>query len=94
MTVLKPRSRMISIRLSEEEYAALMGLCSSTGARSMSELTRDAMRSILANNNRSPDSRLEGRLEEFHSQIARLERKLEELSARMETSGLEGESRT
>jgi hypothetical protein len=82
---------MISIRLSEEEYTALMSLCSSTGARSMSELTRDAMRSILHNNNASHDSRLEGRLDEFRTQISRLERKLEELSARMESSGLEGE---
>lgn len=92
MTVLKPRSRMISIRLSEEEYTALMGLCSSTGARSMSELTRDAMRSILHNNYSTHDTHLEGRLDEFRMQITRLERKLEELSARVESSELQEEN--
>jgi hypothetical protein len=47
MKILKPRSRMISVRLSEEEYATLLHLCSATGARSVSDFTRDAMRVLL-----------------------------------------------
>lgn len=58
----------------------------------MSELTRDAMRSILHHNNAPKENHLEGRLDEFRSQISRLERKLEELSARVQSSEPEGEN--
>src|SRR5579862_5176161 len=47
MPEMKRRSRMISVRLSEEEYSALRHLCSLMGARSVSDLTRDAMRAVL-----------------------------------------------
>lgn len=90
MTVLKPRSRMISVRLSEDEYSALLQVCSTTGARSMSELTRDAMRAIL--NGSSREDHVANHLEEFRTQIRKLERKVEELSARVGSSELEGES--
>ena len=47
MKVLKPRSRMISIRLSEEEYEGLCRLSAMTGAHSLSDLARNAMRLFL-----------------------------------------------
>lgn len=47
MTVMKPRTRMISVRLSQEEYSALRDICSLTGARSVSDVTRDAVRTVL-----------------------------------------------
>jgi hypothetical protein len=48
MKVLKPRSRMISIRLSEEEYDGLCRLSEVTGAHSLSDLARNAMRLFLS----------------------------------------------
>jgi hypothetical protein len=48
MKVLKPRSRMISVRLSQEEYERLCRLSVLTGARSISDLAREAMH-LLAN---------------------------------------------
>ena len=79
MTVMKPRSRMISVRLSEEEYLALRTLCSATGARSVSDLTRDAMRNVLKGTSReeAPD----GNLEEFRAGMKNLETKVERLEA-------------
>jgi hypothetical protein len=47
MKVLKPRSRMISIRLSEEEHDALCRLSAVTSAHSLSDLARNAMRLFL-----------------------------------------------
>lgn len=47
MTVLRPRSRTISIRLSEEEFSALRQICLTSGARSVSDLARDAMHDLL-----------------------------------------------
>jgi hypothetical protein len=86
MTISKPRSRMISVRLSEDEYVALQRLCALTGARSVSDLTRDAMQGLLNQVSR------EDALGEFRSQMTSLVRKIEELSERVSASqtGVEG----
>lgn len=78
MTVLKPRSRTISIRLSEEEYLGLLNLCTVTGARSVSDVTRDAMHLVLRGANR--DVFLGMYVDEFRSQIKDLDRKIEQLA--------------
>jgi Arc/MetJ-type ribon-helix-helix transcriptional regulator len=77
MTVLKTRSRMVSVRLSESEYLALQELCSSSGARSVSDLTRDAMHALLSGNTR--EEALHMRLNEFCDQMNNLGRRIEEL---------------
>ena len=74
MTVLNPRSRMISVRLSEEEYSALRRLCTVTGARSVSDLTRDAMRVLLKSSNR--EDGLGIHVDEFRSQMRSLDQKI------------------
>lgn len=72
---------MISVRLSEEEYSALRELCSVTGARSVSDLTRDAMRALLDGS--SHDNGLGTRIEEFCAQIKNMDRKIEQISAEL-----------
>ena len=79
MTVLKPRNRMISVRLSEEEYSALRRLCLVAGARSVSDLTRDAMRGLLNGANRQDG--LVGNVDEFRAEIRNLDKKIEGLAA-------------
>ncbi len=44
---LTKKSKMVSFRLSGEEYRLLQGACSKTGARSVSELARAAMQRII-----------------------------------------------
>lgn len=90
MTVLKPRSRMISVRLSEDEYCALRKLCSATGARSVSDFTRGAMRSVL--NDAAPERPLGNYVDEFRTQIRNLDQRIEELAARIATPRTEPES--
>ena len=68
---------MISVRLSEEEYLALRHLCLLTGARSVSDLTRDAMRAVLKRN--SKEELMSGNLDEFRNGMRTLERKIEQL---------------
>jgi hypothetical protein len=70
---------MISVRLSEEEYSALRHLCSVTGARSVSDLTRDAMRVLLNGGGR--EEALGIHVDEFRSQMRSLDRKIEQLAA-------------
>jgi len=70
---------MISVRLSEEEYSALRRLCSVTGARSVSDLTRDAMRVLLKGAAR--EDVLGISIDEFRTQMRNLDRKIEQLAA-------------
>lgn len=83
MTVLRPRSRSISVRLSEEEFAALQAVCIATGARSISDLARKAMQEVLERVDAENASNLNanGR----SAKIKTLERKVEELAAELAT---------
>ena len=74
---------MISVRLSEEEYSALRQLCSLTRARSVSDLTRDAVKAVVKGLNR--DSSLSGGLDEFRVGMKNLEKKIEQLEATITT---------
>lgn len=88
MTVLKPRSRKVSVRLSEEEYLALRRLCSLTSARSVSDVTREAVRAVVKDAAR--DDRLGRHLDEFRADMKSLERKVDQLAAKIAT--FEGEN--
>ena len=88
MTVVKPRSRMISVRLSEEEYSALRRLCLVTGARSVSDLTRDAMRMLLNGANRQDG--LGDHMDEFRAEVRNLSKTIEQLSTKLVTSKTDG----
>ena len=84
MHVFKPRTRMISIRLSEEEYQGLRRLCALTGARSVSDLARDAMNLLLKGGTASDG--LGARMDEVRTQMRTLERKIDELPSRLVAS--------
>jgi Arc/MetJ-type ribon-helix-helix transcriptional regulator len=83
MTVLNPRSRKISVRLSEEEYSSLQRLCFATAERNVSDLTRRAMREFLSGTNR--DGALRSDLDEFRGQMKRLDQRIEQLAAEFST---------
>jgi hypothetical protein len=78
MPIRNPRSRTISLRLSEEEYVGLKRVCVVTGARSVSDLIRDAMRALLNGVNR--DDVLGFRIDEFCAQLKNLDRKIDRLA--------------
>jgi hypothetical protein len=72
---------MISVRLSEEEYVTLRRLCSETGARSISDLTREAVQVLLRSAN--GDAFLGTYMDELRTQIQDLHKKIEQLTADM-----------
>jgi hypothetical protein len=79
MRVLRPRSRIVSIRMSEEEFSTLRRICLATGARSVSDLAREAMRGLL-NGTNQPNGGDRG-MNEYSAQMRDLEQKVEKLSA-------------
>jgi hypothetical protein len=78
MAVLRRRSRMVSFRLSEQEYQHLITLCTERGARCLSDLARDAMQGLLITENhignglQTEVEKLNGRIEEFDRELKRL----------------------
>jgi hypothetical protein len=88
MSVLRPRSRIISIRLSEDEYTGLKRLCSDSGARSVSDLAREGMRTLL--NGAAREDALGSWTEEFRMQMRSLDHKIEELTAKLLSANSNG----
>ena len=48
MFPVKPRSRLVTFRVTEDEYEELRQACLVVGSRSVSELARTALRGIIA----------------------------------------------
>jgi predicted nucleotidyltransferase len=74
---------MISVRLSDEEYTALRRLCLVTGARSVSDMTRDAMRVLLDGANREVVTG--NYMDEFRAKMRDLDKKVDLLAAEITT---------
>ena len=55
MSVLKRRSKLVSFRLSDEEYEKLRVACVAEGARSISEFARSALQRSVWNQSQSFD---------------------------------------
>jgi phage host-nuclease inhibitor protein Gam len=65
--------------MSEEEFTTLRRVCVATGARSLSDLAREAMRGLLSDGNQRSDG--EASRIEYSAQMRDLEQKVEKLSA-------------
>jgi predicted DNA-binding protein len=76
------RSRMVSVRLSPEEYARLQSLCSERGLRSLSDLARTAMQRLAENSGEGP---LAPEVGDLQSQMRTLSLKMERLSKVLES---------
>ena len=72
MAVLKPRTRIVTFRLAEEEFERIKNLCVAEGARSMSDYARTSLCNSIAARGAHEDGGLDAR-------VGRLDRKVEEL---------------
>jgi hypothetical protein len=80
--MLKRRSRIVSFRLSDEEYNSLKNVSATCGARSVSEFTR----SVACRNNAAENHDQNNRLEESIGEILRmLADRMEALDSRIQT---------
>jgi hypothetical protein len=84
------KNRIISLRLSEEEYENLKSVYASRGIRSLSEFARDAMHRVVGGYPSSDGANIEHRVELLHGKVAMLEGEVSRLSRAV---GLEAEAR-
>jgi hypothetical protein len=71
---------MISFRLSAEEYDRFRELCSTCGTRSVSELARAAINSLLKAPDHVPAEALEARVAELEGRVNMLRLEFKKLS--------------
>ncbi len=74
---------MVSIRLLDDEYRQLKELCETTGARSVSDLAREAMFRLLGPSGEGGQAAVEDRLRQLDQKVARLDAQLEALESRL-----------
>jgi len=89
----KKRSRIVSFRLSQEEYEALKALSESNGARSISEFTRSAACRPLSGNT-APDGveKLDNALDNLNNAVATLSQHVQSIGQILDTSDKSEES--
>ena len=86
----KRRTKMVSIRLLDDEYRQLKDLCVASGARSVSGLARDAMfRMLTRPAAESAPQNLEAQVRKLDQTVATLGEKMEEIESRL-TAGRRG----
>jgi hypothetical protein len=66
---LESRNRMISFRLSAEEYEKFRELCFSSGIRSVSEMARVAINTLLQQPTRAGQESLEARVADLEGRL-------------------------
>ena len=84
MNVLKRRSRMVSFRLSEEEYESLRDICLTAGARSLSDIARDAVHRLIGNGGEQKKD-LESQLRLLSERMDAIDQEVRRLSGRLES---------
>jgi len=77
LAVLKRKSKMISFRLSEEEYANLRSVCENEGVRSVSDFARDAVHRLVR---KQASSSIESVLQELVGRVDMLDRQVKRLA--------------
>jgi hypothetical protein len=82
--LIKRRTKMVSIRLLDDEYHQLKQLCVTNGARSVSDLAREAMFRMLNRPAVIPaDANLEDRVRMLAQTVNRLGEKMEVIEGKL-----------
>ncbi|MEK7406645.1 MAG: hypothetical protein AAB225_16315 [Acidobacteriota bacterium] len=74
------KSRMISFRVSDQDYQALIDSCLANSARSVSEVARTAVHEFLLNGRDHSGGNVDLKLEHLSSRLSLLDRAVERLA--------------
>ncbi len=84
----KSKSRMVSFRLSEEEYLQFREACSVHGVRSLSELARVAMQKMASH----PKTTIDLQIQQLRDRVLSLSAELEGLANQVRVGSARGAS--
>jgi DNA-binding transcriptional regulator GbsR (MarR family) len=81
VAVLKPRERLVYFRVSEDEFRQFVSVCEQAGARSVSDLARNAVQRLIAEGQRQRDgNELDEKMQKLERLIAAVTEQLRLLS--------------
>ena len=80
MSVIRPRSRLVYFRVSEDEFNQFNQLCKTAGARSISDLVRLGLERIVQDRKGNRDDEVKQRLSALDDGLTQLNSKLEQLN--------------
>ena len=86
---MKRREKMVSIRLSEDEYRRLKEMTEAQGARSVSDVARSAMQLMLATFESAGGATIEERVQELDGRLTMLGDEVQRLSRLVVANGKE-----
>jgi hypothetical protein len=87
MAVFKKRTRVVSFRVSDEEYGELLGLSRAHGARSVSDFARLAARQSLCESDGRGLNALQAKLQELSGQVDHLDSEVKRLTHFVQVAG-------
>jgi hypothetical protein len=83
--MINPRKRMLTLRLSYEEYETYRAACPAAGVRSLSELARVAMQQLVAVRNGSPHGPpVDGELRELRQRVELLSSEVQRIREKVD----------
>lgn len=90
MAVLKPRERLVYFRVSEDEFRQFVSVCEHAGARSVSDLARNAVQRLIADGERNREGHdIDEKIRVLERLIAAVTEQLQLLSVKQAREGTE-----
>ena len=90
MAVFKPRERLVYFRISEDEFHQFVSVCEQEGARSVSDLARNAVQRLISDGDRHrEDHQLTPKVQMLEKLIGELNSQLRVLTALLQTKDAE-----
>lgn len=84
MSVFNRRNKLLTIRLSDEEYGQVVSVCTLRGARSVSDFVREAVMQLMATpRGRNGDAAVLSRIQELDERVSVLQSEVSRLSVKL-----------
>lgn len=87
MSVIKPKNRTISIRLSDDQYGALRSVCVAQGVRSLSDFARLAIEDLIVGGGLEARPTVQSRLDALNGRLDVLDLAVERLAVGAQAGG-------
>jgi len=88
VAVLKPRERLVYFRISEDEFRQFVSVCEHAGARSVSDLARNAVQRLIADGERNREGHdIDEKIRVLERLIAAVTEQLQLLSVKQAQEG-------